>query len=357
MNEFELGIIEGFFGDSWSWNARDRYARWLADAGYQFYIYAPKDDRYLRRAWMEDWPTAQLDALQALATTCRAHGVKFGIGLSPFEAYKDYSASVRARLIEKVRLIEQTLSPNLFCVLFDDMRGDTPDLANTQLRIIEDVAASTTAARIVMCPTYYSTDPVLERVFGAMPAGYLDALGNALDSRIDLFWTGPKVCSTEYPHEHLEAVATQLRRKPFLWDNYPVNDSRVLSSFLLLRAFTNRPTTLRGLLAGHAANPMKQPTLSRLPLATLPMSYALADRYAPDDAWLRAAQREGGDALATRLALDLPLFQDVGLDKLSDEQRATLEQTYTAFAPRAIAEEILAWLRGEYVFDPACLTD
>jgi hypothetical protein len=208
-----------------------------------------------------------------------------------------------------------------------------------------------------MCPTYYSTDPVLERVFGVMPAEYLETLGRSLDSRIEVFWTGPKVCSTEYPREHLEEVAQKLLRKPFLWDNYPVNDSRAMSAFLHLRAFENRPSALHELLAGHAVNPMKQPALSEIPLATLPMSYAQGERYEPSAAWRIAARRVCGDELAELVEADLKLFQDVGLERLSDEQRALLDARYRPFSVQPVAREILDWMNGAYAFDPACLTD
>jgi hypothetical protein len=153
------------------------------------------------------------------------------------------------------------------------------------------------------------------------------------------------------------AVAEKLGRKPFLWDNYPVNDSRAMSAFLHLRAFTQRPATLQTLLSGHAANPMKQPWLSTIPLATLGASYARGDRYDPDRAWDIAAERYCGKALATLIREDLPLFQDVGLDKLLPEQRAYLEARYSAHVEQTCAREIIDWLHGEYAFDPACLTD
>lgn len=357
MDELDLGIIEGFFGASWPWARRQTYAASLRRIGYGSYIYAPKDDKYLRREWMQDWPDEDFDQLKRLAQELHRQQVRFGIGLSPFEAYKDYSSAVRERLIEKVRVIEQELAPDIFCILFDDMRGDTPQLAATQLRMIDDIAASTSARRIIMCPTYYSTDPVLERVFGAMPEDYLETLGRSLDSRVDVFWTGPKVCSSEYPRGHLEAVAHKLARKPFLWDNYPVNDSRLMSAFLHLRAFTHRPSTLRELLAGHAVNPMKQPALSEIPLATLPMSYAQGARYDPTEAWRIAARRSCGDELASLIEADLPLFQDVGLDGLTAEQRAQLEARYRPHLAHPMAREIMDWMNGVYVFDPACLTD
>ena len=61
-----LGLIEGFFGKGWSWEARARYAQWLPRHGYGFYLYAPKEDGYLRKHWTQPWPAAQLEALRRL---------------------------------------------------------------------------------------------------------------------------------------------------------------------------------------------------------------------------------------------------------------------------------------------------
>ncbi len=175
-----LGLIEGFFGKGWSWEARARYAQWLPRHGYGFYLYAPKEDGYLRKHWAEPWPREQLDHLRQLAQQCRDNGLAFGVGLSPMGAHHDY-AHKRPALLEKVRLIEEALKPDILAVLFDDMKGDTPDLAHWQLTIAHDIAAHTGASRLIFCPSYYSTDPVLEKVFGAMPPHYLTDLGQGLD--------------------------------------------------------------------------------------------------------------------------------------------------------------------------------
>ncbi|MGL5288781.1 MAG: beta-N-acetylglucosaminidase domain-containing protein, partial [Aeromonas sp.] len=85
-----LGVIEGFFGKGWSWQARANYAKWLPRHGYGFYIYAPKEDGYLRKHWAQPWPCEQLAELAELARQCRANGLAFGVGLSPMEAHHDY---------------------------------------------------------------------------------------------------------------------------------------------------------------------------------------------------------------------------------------------------------------------------
>jgi hypothetical protein len=351
-----LGVIEGFFGKSWEWCERADYASFLRTSGYSFYIYAPKDDPFLRKRWREPCPEEQLQHLESLAQIFRAQQVHFGVGLSPFEAYRDYSRDTKKILQDKVRSLNP-FSSDVLAVLFDDMRGDLPDLARNQIEMLTDIREVSSAKRIVFCPTYYSYDPILERVFGAMPERYLEDLGAGLDPTIDIFWTGPRVCSTEYPRQHLEEVASRLQRKPFLWDNYPVNDSKKMSPFLHLRPFENRGSELADLLSGHAVNPMKQPYLSYLPLATLPHSYARGGVYDPFQELKASVGTYCGEEVGAFIVEDLPLFQDVGLAALSAEQRQHLTARYSRFVQNPFCAEIVRWLEGKYEFDPACLTD
>jgi hyaluronoglucosaminidase len=229
-----IGTIEGFFGKSWDWEARQQHLEFLAQHKYNFYIYAPKSDSHLRRHWQEDWNPETKQHLQGIANKCHELQLDFGIGLSPLEIYLNPSRDLREKLQQRIEQINQ-LSPDILCILFDDMRGDIPNLAQLQIDIVHQAAAHSTAKRIIFCPTYYSFDPVLEKVFGQMPADYWSTLTQQLDKEIDIFWTGEKVCSIGYSQEHLRAVTELLGRKPFLWDNYPVNDGAVKSKLLHLR--------------------------------------------------------------------------------------------------------------------------
>ena len=78
-----VGVIEGFYGRSWSWSVRHEYAQFMADENLSAYIYAPKSDVKLRHAWFEPWTDEELLALQLLAKEFKAKGLAFGIGLSP----------------------------------------------------------------------------------------------------------------------------------------------------------------------------------------------------------------------------------------------------------------------------------
>ncbi|HEY0892972.1 MAG TPA: hyaluronidase, partial [Cellvibrio sp.] len=64
-----------------------------------------------------------------------------------------------------------------------------------------------------------------------------------------------------------------------------------------------------------------------------------------------------GDVLAKQLQQDIHQLQDLGLKKLSQQERYRLQTTYQRFGNNPYAQEIIAWLNDEYQFDPACLTE
>jgi hyaluronoglucosaminidase len=345
MTAPELGTIEGFYGRPWSWTERRENISFLAGHGYGFYLYAPKADTYLRRRWMEPYPDDQAAELKALSAHARGKGVRFGVGLSPYEIYTGFDDRARQALGSKLALLDDVGVDDV-AILFDDMRGDVPGIAEMQVEVVEWCAARTGATRVIACPSYYTDDPVLDRVFGQRPAGYLETLGRGLDPAVQLFWTGEEVCSRQITPGHAERVAEQLRRRPFLWDNYPVNDGQRMSQHLHLRGFTGRPASLGSVVAAHGVNPALQPTLTRIPMLTLPRSYAEGDAYEYGAAFFQAAVEVAGEELAGKLRDDLLILQDVGLDRLG-EKEAPLRERYGALQHPA-AREVVEWLDGGY---------
>ena len=348
-----LGIIEGFFGRVWDWETRYHYAEFLKENQYEFYIYAPKADQCLRSRWQDDWPQEEWEALQKFGDVYSQAGLSWGVGLSPYEIYLNYDQEAIAAIEKKVRYLNK-LDLNIIAVLFDDMRGDADELSQIQVDVVHRIADLSTAESVIMCPTYYTDDPILEKLFGKKPEGYLQSLGKQLDSKIDVFWTGEKVCSTEYPASHLKDVGDRLGRKPFIWDNYPVNDGAKLSLYLFLRAFENRHE-MGNLVSGHAVNPMNQPYLSKIPLKTLPVSYEQQENYDPAIAFREAVISTCPENLSNALINDIGAFQDQGLGELSDSDKEKLIGKYLSF-PEPAAQEVVQWLQGEFEFDPACLT-
>jgi hypothetical protein len=360
---FESGVIEGFYGKQWSWQMRSDYAAFLSGCGLGFYIYAPKGDAFLRRRWMESWPAAHYAQLHTLRQVYRDKSVSFGVGFSPLGLVESFNADNKARLADKLTEID-SLSPDIFCLLFDDMPGDNKDLASIQLAIAEFVFARVKAERCIVCPSYYTIDPVLEKVFGARPQGYWESLGKGLDPSLDIFWTGNQVISPSILPADLELPAELFRRPVFLWDNYPVNDGRLSSNFLNLLPFSGRPSVLSSVSAGHAANPMNAAVLSQLPLVSLAKNYPqlsspdlFPDRAVSPDCSLERclAYLEVDSRLARCLLEDAERFQHQGLSSIQNDLAFYL-QRYRAFSD-PLALEVTDWLQGHYRFDPECLTD
>lgn len=233
-------------------------------------------------------------------------------------------------------------------ILFDDMRGDFPGLAKTQAEILRRIREQSKANSISMCPTYYSDDPVLDRIFGQRPAEYLGELGSRLEQGIGVFWTGERICSESYSPTHLREVAKKLGRKVSLWDNYPVNDTPRMCKFLHLRAFQGRPAEIAAELTEHGINPMNQPNLTRIPAETLIMSYAQGTSYSPVHAFQETTNELCGEELAHEIRTDLAVFQDQGLDAIGADQKNHLIGKYEKFE-NPVAREIVRWLIGEYL--------
>lgn len=341
----ELGVIEGYFGRAWSWADRGAVIDRLAPAGYGFFHYAPKIDGKLRRNWRELHDAAEVRNLRQFAERCAGRSMRFGIGLTPYGAHLDSGRETRQDLRAKIAHLNMIGIDDLV-ILFDDMRGDIADLAERQVEIVDCAIGSSKASRVFMCPSYYSDDPLLDRVFGQRPEAYLETLGRLLDPAISVYWTGEEICSREYGVGHLASVADRLGRKPSLWDNYPVNDGPRMSNHLHLRSFTGRPAAIGPHVAHHAINPASQPILGCIPALTLPSSYAKGDAYCYAREFLAAAASVCGDEFAALLRGDLNALQDLGRAGLSDKA-AELSCKYAAIEHPAAAE-IVDWLTGGY---------
>jgi hypothetical protein len=344
----ELGVIEGYFGRPWSHEERKRVLSQLRELGFSWFHYAPKADAFLRRRWRERHPPTALAELADLSTHCRGLGLRFGVGLSPYELYRDFSAPAKTAFVAKIRALDSIGIDDL-AILFDDTRGDVPALAAREAEIVHAALANTRASRVLMCPTYYSDDRMLDVVFGERPVGYLQDLGRRLDPRVGVYWTGEEICAREFSPGHLARVADALGRKPTLWDNYPVNDGPRMSRFLHLRGFTGRPSAIGPHIAAHAINPAVQPHLSLIPAATLAASYREGAGYSYMSAFRASAHAMAGAELADMLEHDLHALQDRGIDQLGDE-RERLRRRYAAVG-HPMAAEVVRWLDGTYTVD------
>lgn len=346
-----IGTIEGFFGEPWSWDARRDHVNFLASKNLNFYMYAPKADSYLRKNWKEEFPEDHFERLQSLRRTCGESNVKFGIGFSPFEIFHDFGTEAQQTLLKKLRSIDK-LEADVLGILFDDMDGNIQNLAELQANIVNFICQNSSAPKITFCPTYYSFDPILDKVFGERPKNYLEDLNKLLDKNVDIMWTGPKVCSKELTKEHLESVVKLLGRKPLIWDNYPVNDGPKNCKFIFLDAFKNRDPSMKDYISGYMSNPMNQAYLSQIPLSTLANFFENPKDYSPNSSLKSAIDAYDIDS---ELPKSFNLLEEKGLDNLSENDREHIKGIFSN-SPSSLQNEIEDWLDGKYIVGSECLT-
>lgn len=341
-----LGVIEGFYGRAWPHSSRLQMLPWLRQLGFRAYLYAPKADASLRKRWLDPWSREQLAALAELARAAAHNELEFVVGLSPFALYRAYHGRARNTLRERVQSIADSGARGL-ALLFDDMPGALSGLAERQAQIANDVAGWAPQLKLRLCPTYYSDDPILDRVFGERPARYLEDLSERLAADTEMFWTGPEVCSDTIDTEHLARVSARRGGPLALWDNYPVNDSRSRSEHLYVGDLVGRSAAGAEFLASHWCNAMNQAALSLPALASLPALYGMQTADSP-----RVLAAAG---LSPRLIDACRPLSRQARGALSAAQRAEL----VTLAPQhsLAARELKDWLQGVYRFDPACLTD
>lgn len=350
------GVIEGFYGRPWSWEARRSWVGHLGrTAKHRCYVYAPKSNVYLGQQWRTVWPREQWLPLVDFSEHCRNNAVRFGIGLSPREI--TLKADDLKALRTKVKELA-ILKPDIFCLLCDDTEA-LADTSQSQAILMETVMEELpSTTEILFCPTWYSLDAKLVKLYGAPPLRYYEDLGERLPDSVGVLWTGERVCSQRHSQAHWEAISAQLQRKPVLWDNSVANDGEHIHQYLKVRPFPPQWCSLRTWSAGVLLNPMNQPFVAQLLFAHLAACLSAdtpLDTQSCEALWTKAVASMSSAALATHLKQDRELFSELGMDAMDAPLRAEKEHQYRALN-EPLADDIADWIGGQYVFDPACLT-
>ena len=310
----------------------------LKSSNYKFYIYAPKSDPYLRKKWELDHPKQWHDNLLNLSHHCSELGIDFGIGLSPFEVHFDYTDQKKDLFIKKIKKINE-YKPKILGLFFDDMKS-SESLAKVQIELV-NLADEVFEGRVVFCPTFYSFDPILDKVFGNRPENYLEEISKGINNNVEIMWTGPKVISPEITEQHLNEVTSLLRRRPFIWDNFYANDGPKQCKFLKL--INSQGRTSKMLASGWAINPMNQSYLSELVLEQFVNS-----NNSIEDIILKRCDSD------SKIIIEcLNKFNFEGFDKIEDKNNLINELS----SDNPYCLQIKQWLEGEFIVDNDCLTD
>lgn len=346
-----IGIVEGFFGPEWSHEARLSFPAFLKTHGGDFYIYAPKRDAHLRKLWREQWPEKYVRDLSTLRDAFQSEGIEFGVALSPFGLGEKPTPKDLEILKQQLRFLSE-LKIDRLGLFFDDMPS-TDNLLAVQTQVVK-MALEFFPQGLLFCPSYYTFDPILDKVFGQRPAGYVEGLTHSIPSEVEICWTGPKVISEEITFEHLKEVTNLLGRKPFIWENLYANDGPRNCKFLKLKNFLGRDHSLLTETSGVAFNLMNQPYLSQV--LFLSSVFVMRDKLDADSAFGKSCETLLTKKMSAFMMKNRDLFLKEGLDKISPETKQTLCLELNTILD-AQAFEVKAWLSDEYLVGPECLTD
>lgn len=338
----ELGVLECFFGPPWTMAQRIKWADLLQKYSLDFYIYAPKADGNLRKHWREEWNPSYISELKALSACYRNKQKKFGVGLSPF----GYESKDQNILREKLALLDE-IGVDYLGIFFDDMKY-SEGMLKDQLHTLEIVSLHS-KSKILFCPSYYTFDPILDKVFGQRPANYLEDIGREVPREMEILWTGPKVISPEISAEHLHGVSEILKRKPFLCDNFFANDGPKQCKFLKLKPSAGRSPAAFQESSGWAFNPMNQSALSQIVVLGAKFEFT-----GKTDSLQNALRELCSKPLANYILDEVGLKQN--LDELTETQKMEMTKNLKEFQEDA-AIEICDWLAGKYTVGSECLTD
>ena len=300
------GVVEGFFGPPWSMEQRGKLFETGAARGMNTYLYAPKDDPYHRQLWRQPYPKNTWKKLRALIRRAHDNRMEFVYGFHPGEGLS-FADEQPIRLLLKKAQRFYDAGVRTFAVLFDDIpsrlsrardrRAFTNSLACAEGAWLARLRAAEPAAwekvEWWICPSYYSEDPLLERVFGRFEADFLETLARHLPADVACFWTGPAVVCKSISLAHVRRIADRVKRPLLLWDNYPVNDLSMRGE-LHIGPLQARHPRLPEHVYGYLNNPMLQAELSLIPLATC-FDYAAAPQtYEAERSWERIIKERFG---------------------------------------------------------------
>jgi hyaluronoglucosaminidase len=291
------GAIEAFYGSFYTFPQRNDLIRFLGQNGFNFYLYGPKNDRQHRMRWWDPYPDAVLAEFAETIWTARESGIRFCYAIS-FGVPMDYASQRDFDIVTAKLKSFYDRGCRDFSVLVDDITYGFGNEANGQRyssvaeahadisnRLWEWAQSLGEPCSLYICPTdYYGVPPFSD---------YLHSLGATLRPEVEVFYTGPSICSSTITADGARAFGEAVGRKPVIWDNYPANDLQMRPE-MHVGPLLGRDPALGGECRGYAANLMNQAEASKISLLTIKDYLRNPDDYDPEAAWELALKTVGG---------------------------------------------------------------
>lgn len=292
------GVIEGFYGLFYSAPERKDLISFMGDHGFNLYIYGPKNDRQHRARWREPYPDFIMEQFAETVAHSRNVGVDFAYSIGSGVSI-NYACEEDFQLITEKFKAFYKIGVRDFMIMLDDIAAEFQHEEEVQKftsyaqahvhvanRLNHWLKSLDKTCRLSLCPTdYHGTAPFSD---------YIHELGKGLNEEIDIFYTGPEICSKTISEQDAADFAAAVQRKPIIWDNYPVNDL-AMTSEMHIGPITGRENSLIKVCKGFIVNTMSQAEASKVALLTFADFFNNPEEYDPWTSWDYALKTIGGE--------------------------------------------------------------
>lgn len=342
----DRGVVEGFYGNAWSFDDRVSQFEFYGRNKLDTYIYGPKDDPYHRGKWRELYPEAEAARMKALNEEAKRHKVNFVWGIHPAGDHQWNEADNLAT----IRKFEQMydLGFRNFAIFFDDVFGAQADgrkHAEYMNYVKENfIDKHPDIGNFIMCPALYNK--AWERSF--QPT-YLEDI-SVMDPSIKVMWTGNSVVDM-IDKADMEWINPRIGREAFIWLNYPVSDYCI--NHLLMGPFTGNDPAATAMVSGFTANPMEYAEASKLSLFSNADFLWNPEAYDAASSWelaLETLQPDNTDAFRTFCLYNVDLGQNTHRLRRTNESPAlkALLDRYEPAPDGAYSREAADAFAGEF---------
>lgn len=312
--------VRGIKGLWWREEQYQEMMTWLPRQKLNFFMFCYSMYPETFSEWRRPFSAQQLSAMKRVVDYCTPRYVKVCLSINPSITAKPTLVYSSERdldtLVAKLKSAYD-IGIRSFALCLDDIALELQNeedkaafknfgeaqahFVNALLCRLESVDPT---IELIFCPTTYTT----ASVSGPAAEEYIRTIGERLPSRVKVFWTGPVVCSPSITDLDADKFGGWIRRNPFIWDNYPVND--YCPNRLYLGAVKNRSPKLHEHVSGWISNPMMQSEASKIPLATIADYLWNPEAYDPGRSFEAAIRNVGGSSAWKDLRMAAELYSD-----------------------------------------------
>ena len=257
----QRGLVEGYYGNPYSEADRMGLLEMFGEMKMNVYIYGPKDDAYHKSKWREEYPADLAKKITEYVNVAKANKIEFMWAIHPGEDIQ-WNDTDRANIVNKLKAMCE-LGVRSFAVFWDDLWGDDGTHGDEQAELMNYIAAELKKVYpdvkpLTICPTQYNR--------GWANSIYLPALGDIMDSDINVMWTGNSVVDM-INYSDMTWINNQIKRKAYIWLNYPVSDYCI--NHLLMGPTYGNDLNIADMLSGFVSNPMEYAEASKVSLFSI----------------------------------------------------------------------------------------